>query len=161
MVIMNKSKVVSLSLHHSGKILLALYANGMLRLWNMMTARCTFKRKVGLLDETDELEESEAEEGEEGGEDELLEVALNKKDLSEQDRSVVEVKWEPKFGKIYAILFRKMLEVYAVEDEKACTTAVFDVIATSFDFIGANQICVANENGNFTILKNIQDNESI
>ena len=33
--IMNKSKVLSMSLHKSGKMLLALYDNGVLRLWNM------------------------------------------------------------------------------------------------------------------------------
>ena len=74
---------------------------------------------------------------------------------------MVEVKWEPKEGKIYAILYKKMLEVFNVEDEKACSTAIFDVISTSFDFIGTNQICVANEQGNFTILKNIQNDDSI
>jgi hypothetical protein len=48
---MNKSKVVSMSLHHSGKMLLALYENNMLRLWNMMTARCVFKKKMGLIED--------------------------------------------------------------------------------------------------------------
>ena len=42
----------------------------MLRLWNMMTARCTFKRKVGLIEpEDEEQEESDGVDGEEGGED--------------------------------------------------------------------------------------------
>ena len=66
---------------------MALYANGMLRLWNMLTARCTFKRKVGLIEEEDEKpEEVSEDDGEEGGEDELLEVPLSKKDLKEVDR---------------------------------------------------------------------------
>jgi len=35
---------------------LALYANGVLRLWNMLDGRCTFKIKVGI-DEDDSEEE--------------------------------------------------------------------------------------------------------
>ena len=35
-------------MHDSGRMLLALYANGVLRLWNMLDARCLFKKKVGL-----------------------------------------------------------------------------------------------------------------
>jgi hypothetical protein len=103
---MNKSKVISMSLHKSGKMLLALYANGMLRLWNMMNARCTFKRKVGLVDEPEKIEEDQGEDGhygpvkvkaskdddddddikdEEAGEDEQIElkVDLTKNDLSD------------------------------------------------------------------------------
>jgi hypothetical protein len=40
-----------MSLHPSGKMLLALYDNGVLRLWNMMEARCNFKRKVGVIED--------------------------------------------------------------------------------------------------------------
>lgn len=66
----NRSKIVSLSMHESGRMLLALYANGVLRLWNMLDARCLFKFKAGLsatkesdADEDDE-EEKEAEKDE-------------------------------------------------------------------------------------------------
>ena len=61
---MNKSKVLSMSLHQSGKMLLALYDNGVLRLWNMQSARCTFKKKVGLIEEGEAVEQSEDEDGE-------------------------------------------------------------------------------------------------
>jgi hypothetical protein len=71
------------------------------------------------------------------------------------DRQVIEVKWEPSAGNIYSILFRKMLEIYAVEDEKPKSCTIFDIISTSFDYISPSQICVSNEQGNFTILKNI------
>ena len=43
-----------MSLHHSGKMLLALYDNGVLRLWNMMEARCNYKKKMGLIEEDPE-----------------------------------------------------------------------------------------------------------
>lgn len=57
----NVSKVVSLSMHLSGRMLLALYANGMLRLWNMLDARCIFKKKVGIVKESDSENGSEEE----------------------------------------------------------------------------------------------------
>lgn len=48
-----------MSMHNTGKILLALYANGVLRLWNMMEARCKFKRKVNVVEEGGEQSENE------------------------------------------------------------------------------------------------------
>ena len=45
-------------MHSSGRMLLALYANGMLRLWNMLDARCIFKKKIGL-DKVSESDEDE------------------------------------------------------------------------------------------------------
>ena len=56
--IMNKSKVVSMSLHNSGKMLIALYANRVFRLWNLMEARCKYKTKLNV-EESDGAEESE------------------------------------------------------------------------------------------------------
>lgn len=78
-----------MSLHSSGKMLLALYDNGVLRLWNMMTARCTFKKKMGLIDdeESSPKNEDEAEEDEE--EDDVLLDDITKKDLSEIDRKPI------------------------------------------------------------------------
>ena len=42
-----------MSMHPSGKMLLAIYANSMMRLWDLMSARCIFKKKVGLIEEAD------------------------------------------------------------------------------------------------------------
>lgn len=60
---------------------------------------------------------------------------------------------------MYAILFKRMIEVYNVEDEtggeKACASSIFDIDATSFDFIGPKQLCISDVKGNLTILKNI------
>jgi hypothetical protein len=36
----NVSKVISLAMHQSERMVLALYGNGMLRLWSMLDARC-------------------------------------------------------------------------------------------------------------------------
>ena len=60
--IINKSKILDLSVHPSGKMLLALYDNAVLRLWNLMSARCQYKKKLGLVEEMEVLEE-----GEDGG----------------------------------------------------------------------------------------------
>jgi hypothetical protein len=94
-----------------------------------------------------------------------MKVELTKKNLSEQDREPVEIKWEPSEGKMYAILYRRMIEVFNVEDdnggETPCSYSLFETVASSFDFIGPNQLCVSDEKGNFTILKNINTLESL
>jgi len=48
---------------------LALYANGMLRLWNLLDARCIFKKKVGLIDEEQSSSENDEEESESSKQD--------------------------------------------------------------------------------------------
>jgi len=58
-----------------------------------------------------------------------------KKDLSEVDRKPIEVKWEPSAGKTYAILYRKMIEIYSVAQEAPLSDFIFNTAATSFDFI--------------------------
>jgi len=73
-----------MSLHQSGKMLLALYDNGVLRLWNMQSARCTFKKKVGLIEEGEPSEKSE--DDEEG--EEPVKVAT-KKDLDDYARKPI------------------------------------------------------------------------
>ena len=150
--IKNKSKVVSMSLHHSGKILLALYENKVLRLWDMTVARCVFKKKLGELPPTDpEVSEKEDYEllDEEFGEDELQDmdqVPLSKKDLNEYERRPISVKWEASEGKIYGVLYNKMLEIYSVgsEDNEPVSTCIFDVLVSSFDFIGESSVVVSD-----------------
>ena len=53
-------------MHESGRMLLALYANSVVRLWNMLDARCLFKFKAGL--SATEDSEADAEENNEEGE---------------------------------------------------------------------------------------------
>jgi hypothetical protein len=49
---------------------LALYANGMLRLWNMLDARCIFKKKVGIEEnESDNDDDDDDDEDNESRED--------------------------------------------------------------------------------------------
>lgn len=52
-------------MHKSQRMCLALYANGMLRLWNLLDARCIFKRKVGLIDEEQSSSEDKDDDQEE------------------------------------------------------------------------------------------------
>ena len=73
-----------MSLHQSGKMLLALYDNGVLRLWNMMSARCMFKKKIGLIEEEESSEKSEDDDEEDVSLDEVT-----KKDLSDYDRKPI------------------------------------------------------------------------
>jgi len=79
-----------MSLHQSGSMLLALYDNGVLRLWNMMEARCNYKKKLGVLDEVVEGQEEKEES------DQDLEITeLKKEDLKDLERKPIVVKWEP------------------------------------------------------------------
>jgi protein MAK11 len=151
--IMNKSKVVAMSLHSSGKMLLVLYFNGVLRLWNMMEARCKYKRKINVRDEKPEESENE---------DADLEISLLKKnDLTDYQLQVVDVKWEPSKGELFCVLFNNMIEVYNVNDasgaELPCSRAVFDVQLTSIDFIGESSIVASDISGNLQILSRVDD----
>lgn len=66
------------------------------------------------------------------------------KDLSEFERKPIEVKWEPSEGKVFVILFNKMIEIYDLSksdengkaEDKPCSRVILDFNATSFDFIG-------------------------
>ena len=44
-------------MHDSGRMLLALYANQMVRLWNLLDARCLSKFKAGLSGQQESSEE--------------------------------------------------------------------------------------------------------
>lgn len=62
-------------------MLLALYANGVLRLWNMLDARCLFKFKAGMSANADsEVDEENEEEG-----------ILEKKDKASKSEEVKKV----------------------------------------------------------------------
>lgn len=154
LVIKNTSKVVSMSLHPSGKILFALYANGVLRLWNMMEARCKSKRKMGVI--VDNAEHTD-------NEDADLEITVTKKkDLSEHDRQPIQVLWEASKGTVYAVLYNKMVEVFSVHSEKEdepITQTIFDSQVNSMAFISATSLVVSDTVGNLHLLKNIGDDE--
>ena len=110
MKVKNVSRIVSLSVHNSDRMLLALYANGMLRLWNLLDARCIFKRRVGLpSDEVSEVDEED--EPEEKEKDAPFKVKA-------ANMTPERVKWEPTSGTIYAVLFSRVLEIYNVESDK-------------------------------------------
>ena len=82
----NSSKIVSMSMHDSGRMLLALYANSMVRLWNLLDARCLFKFKAGM----SACADSEEEDGDDSGvEEEKADIETQKTLLSEQTRRVL------------------------------------------------------------------------
>ena len=74
----NAAKVVSISMHDSGRMLLALYANQMVRLWNLLDARCLFKFKAGL---SGQQESSADEDGDSAVEEEEREDKAASKNL--------------------------------------------------------------------------------
>ena len=79
-------------MHSSGKMLLALHQNGMLRLWNLMTARCQYKKNMSIIP-TDDKDEDDILEGdqldEEENEDEVdeddEEKKIEVKEIKEKD----------------------------------------------------------------------------
>ncbi|MCR2129941.1 hypothetical protein NSX24_24360, partial [Salmonella enterica] len=78
-----------------------LYANGMLRLWNLLDARCIFKKKVGI--------QAESSEDEDADEEEKKQPVFKLKTFN---MTPERVKWEPSKGTMYAVLFNRMLEIY-------------------------------------------------
>lgn len=64
----------------------------MLRLWNMLDGRCTFKKKLGLND----LEDTDAK-------------SIDK---------VRKVKWSPYSDDVYIVMYEKKLEILKVDSEK-------------------------------------------
>ena len=87
-----------------------------------MEGRCQFKRKVGLpfsfaevQSDSQSIEEDEF--GDEGGEDEQEEIKEIKDiDLSEFDRSPIDVKWESQDGTKFAVLYNRMIDVFDLKD---------------------------------------------
>jgi len=60
-------------MHPSSRMALALYQNGMLRLWSMLDARCIFKKKVGVARDNSDGEYDE---------EDLSEIEKDKTDMS-------------------------------------------------------------------------------
>lgn len=60
------------------------------------------------------------------------------------------IKWEPTKGKIYVVLFDRLLEVYSVEKDGLIHSATFDEQQTSFDFISDNEIVISDNKGRLT-----------
>ena len=71
------------------------------------------------------------------------------------------IRWEPSEGKIFAILFSRMLEIYTVEDNDAIHQVSFDTNQTSFDFVSATEIVVSDDQGRLTYFQNVDKDEGI
>eukprot|EP00347_Sterkiella_histriomuscorum_P008517 403344799 len=127
----NVSRVISFSLHKSGRMLLVLYENNMFRLWNMLDGRCTFKKKLGLNEETNKVQ-----------------------------YKVLQIKWEPTQGNIYAVLYDKKVQIMGTDSDLPKSSVTSDVAFVCFEFINENELLLADINGRFTYLKGIQSVET-
>ena len=150
-------------MHPTGKMLLALYDNGVLRLWNLMDARCHFKRKVGIFDgeESEEEEVSEDkddDEDDEAGEDEQIELNEKPQNLSEVNRKAQNVVWSPD-GNMFVILYRRMLEVHDLKQilpgGKPAFRTVLDYPTNTITWLNESTLIVADERGNLIRLNGI------
>jgi len=63
--------------------------------------------------------------------------------------------WEPQEGKLYAVLFTRILEVYSVEEDDPLHAITFDTNQTSFTWLGSSQIVVSDDKGRLTIFKGV------
>jgi len=122
--------VLHFSLHPSGRILLVVYDNNMFRLWNLLDGRCLFKRKLGLDAESDKV-----------------------------THKALQVRWEPKEGHLYAILYDRKVEVYKAEKEAPLSVVTADIAFNCFDFVSQSEIVAADVQGKLTLIKNIEDEE--
>lgn len=141
-------------MHNSQRMCLALYANGMLRLWNLLDARCNFKKKVGLEDEDESSKEADDDESSEKEEDAktIAVKFLNNPQI---------VKWEPRLGKMYAVLFDRVLEIYNVESEELLHKISFDTQQTGFDFVTSTSIVVSDDKGRLTLLTQVDKSDTV
>ncbi|TNV72628.1 hypothetical protein FGO68_gene7198 [Halteria grandinella] len=124
----NVSKVLNFSLHPSGRMLLVVYDNNMFRLWNLLDGRCLFKRKLAVDEETNKV-----------------------------SHKALQVRWEPKGGHLYSILYDKKLEVYKPEVEAPLSSVSSDTTFNAFDFVSETEIVIADIQGKLTFVKNIEE----
>lgn len=146
-------------MHPSGRMILAFYANGMIRLWNLLDARCIFKKKVGMSEDEDSDEEEYDSEDEPKEKKVEPEYKVNNKFLN----MPISVKWETTEGKFYAVLFGMLLEVFSVEDdgEAPIHSVKFDTAQTSFAFISTTSLVVSDIKGRLTLFTNLGDVENV
>lgn len=112
-------------------MLLVVYDNNMFRLWNLLDGRCLFKRKLAVDEETNKV-----------------------------THKAIQVRWEPKGGHLYAILYDKKLEVYKAEVEAPLSSVSSDVTFNAFDFVSETEIVIADVSGKLTFVKNIEAEET-
>ena len=69
--------------------------------------------------------------------------------------------WEPVSGRLYAVLFDRMLEIYTVEGDGPLHQVSFDSVQTGFDFLSPTEIVVCADLGRLTYLKDIDKEDGI
>jgi WD40 repeat protein len=111
-------------------MLLVVYDNNMFRLWNLLDGRCLFKRKLAVDDDTNKV-----------------------------THKALQVRWEPKAGHLYAILYDKKLEVYKPEVEAPLSSVQSDIVFNAFDFVSETEVVIADASGKLTFVKNIETEE--
>jgi hypothetical protein len=114
--VLNVQRVVSIAVHPSGRMLLALYGNGMLRLWNLLDARCHSKRMVGLSEPISSADEDAEED----------EIKEKRPDTKKYESRPTLVRWTSQRGAYYGVLFGRLFELYSVDDDTPMHSMSFD-----------------------------------
>jgi hypothetical protein len=102
-----------------------LYENNMFRLWNLLDGRCSFKKKLGLNED------------------------------SKVVYKVMGIKWEPTQSKTYAVLYDKKVEIMSTDSDKPLSSVTSDVNFVCMDFTREDELVLVDVNGRFTYLKGI------
>jgi len=71
------------------------------------------------------------------------------------------VKWEPYHGKLYGVLFTRLLEIYSVDSDQPIHSCEFDSIQTGFCFMQGNSIVVSDAQGRLTVFTGVSKPETI
>ena len=71
------------------------------------------------------------------------------------------MRWEPKHGNLYCVVFSKLLEIFSVDDDSPLHSVSFDTEQTSCDFISESSVIVSDCKGRLTLFTDVNDPEKM
>lgn len=97
----------------------------------MLDGRCSYKKKLGINEETNKVH-----------------------------NKVLQVKWEPTQGNVYAVLFDKKIDIMGTDSDRPKSSVASDIANVCFDFVTDKEIVIADVNGRLSYLKGILSEET-
>ena len=74
---------------------------------------------------------------------------------------MLQVKWEPTKGDIYAVLFEKKIDIMGTDSDKPKSSISADVNFVCFEFVNHEEVIIADVNGRLNYVKGINSEETI